>query len=57
MYKNVRVCRLADDVSAPRSLPARSIKENFPCTLVIPGDRKTIWKIACDLEEFELADV
>lgn len=29
----VRVCLLAEDVSAPRSLPAKSINENFPCTL------------------------
>lgn len=28
--RNSRVCLLAEDVSAPLSLPARSIRENFP---------------------------
>lgn len=50
-----RVCLLADDVSAPLSLPARSMSENFPCTLCVPGIRAIIWNTACDLEELELA--
>lgn len=27
---SIRVCRLADDVSAPRSFPAKSMNENLP---------------------------
>lgn len=44
-------------MSAPRSLPARSMSENFPCTRCMPGDRTTIWNTACERDELELADV
>lgn len=57
MCKYIRVCRLAEEVSAPRSLPARSMSENLPCTRCMPGDRTMIWNTACDRELFELADV
>lgn len=38
----LRVCRFADEVSAPLSFPAKSIKENFPCIWFKPGIRNTI---------------
>lgn len=52
---NSRVCLLAEDVSAPLSLPARSIRENFPWTLSVPGIRAVIWKTAWDRDELEFA--
>jgi len=51
------VCLFADDVSAPLSLPARSISENLPWMRLMPGVRTTIWNTAWDREEFEFADV
>ena len=54
---NSRVWRLADDVSAPRSLPAKSTKENLPCNREFGRVRKIIWKTACEREEWALADV
>lgn len=53
--RNSRVCLLAEDVSAPLSLPARSIRENFPWTLSVPGIRAVIWKTAWDRDELEFA--
>lgn len=52
---SMRVCRSALEVSAPRSFPARSTKENLPCTL--PLVRRRIWKQAWEREELELANV
>lgn len=52
---SMRVCRSALEVSAPRSFPARSTKENLPCTL--PLARRRIWKQAWEREELELANV
>lgn len=50
-----RVCRSALEVSAPRSFPARSIRENFPCSF--PRLRKIIWNTAWLREEWAFADV
>lgn len=50
-----RVCRSALDVSAPLSLPARSMRENFPC--IFPFLRRMIWKTAWLRDEWALADV
>lgn len=44
-----RVWRSALDVSAPLSLPARSMSENFPC--IFPRRRRMIWKTAWLREE------
>lgn len=52
---SMRVCRSALEVSAPLSFPARSTKENLPCTL--PLARRRIWKQAWEREELELANV
>lgn len=50
-----RVWRSALDVSAPLSLPARSIRENFPC--ILPRRRRMIWNTAWLREEWALAAV
>ena len=50
-----RVWRSALDVSAPRSLPARSIRENLPC--ILPLRRRMIWNTAWLRDEWALADV
>lgn len=53
-----RVCRSELIVSAPRSLPAKSIRENLPYNSEhLSRLRRIIWKTACDRDEFELADV
>lgn len=52
---SMRVCRSALEVSTPRSFPARSTKENLPCSL--PLARRRIWKQAWDREELVLANV
>ena len=53
------VCRFAEEVSAPRSLPAKSIRENFPYkgNFLVDAFLKMIWNTACDLEECWLAEV
>ena len=50
-----RVCRSALDVSAPRSFPARSMRENLPC--ILPRRRRMIWNTAWLRDECALADV
>lgn len=52
---SIRVCRSALDVSAPLSLPAKSTKENLPCSF--PFLRRIIWKQAWEREELEFANV
>ena len=53
-----RVCLFAEDVSAPRSFPARSIKENFPYKgFLAVLFLKIIWNTAWDRDEWELAEV
>ena len=58
---SILVCLSADVVSAPLSLPARSIRENFPCISPLPllfcCDLRMSWKTAWDLDEWALADV
>ena len=51
LLMDLRVCLLADEVSAPRSFPARSMSENFPKRDFLGPWRRMIWKTACDLEE------
>jgi hypothetical protein len=46
----LRVCLLAEEVSAPRSFPAKSINENFPYNDFLAPWRRIIWKTACDLK-------
>lgn len=50
-----RVCRSALEVSAPLSLPARSMSENFPC--IFPFLRRMIWNTAWLRDEWAFADV
>lgn len=50
-----RVCRSALDVSAPRSFPARSMRENLPC--ILPLLRRIIWNTAWLRDEWALAEV
>lgn len=50
-----RVCRSALEVSAPLSLPARSMSENFPC--IFPFRRRMIWNTAWLRDECAFADV
>lgn len=50
-----RVWRSALEVSAPRSFPARSIRENLPCILSFL--RSIIWNTAWLRDEWALADV
>ena len=56
-----RVMRSELIVSAPRSFPARSMRENMPCVrsswVFLPGATSESWKTAWLLEEFEFADV
>ena len=53
---SILVCRLAELVSAPLSLPARSMRENLPCKgLLFMLILRTIWKTTWLLEEFALA--
>ena len=53
---SILVCLLAEFVSAPRSFPAKSIRENFPCKgLLLVFTLKTIWKTAWLLDEFAFA--
>ena len=55
---HLRVCLLADDVSAPRSFPAKSINENFPYKVFLGFVfLRIIWKTACDRDEWAFADV
>lgn len=54
---SILVCRFAEEVSAPRSLPAKSINENLPWIRFKPGDLTMIWNTACDLDEFVFAEV
>ena len=54
---SVLLWRLWDFVSAPRSLPARSTKDNLPRSLPSVLFRKTIWQIAWDLEDVSFASV
>ncbi len=55
---SILVCLFAEDVSAPRSLPARSISENLPYRgFLAVLFRKIIWNTACDRDECWFADV
>lgn len=46
---NSRVWRFADEVSAPRSLPAKSTRENFPWRRVgLARGRRMTWNTACE---------
>ena len=53
----MRLCLLWDFVSDPRSLPARSTRESLPLSFDVDFSRKSIWQIACDLDDVSLASV
>ena len=55
--QNLLVWRLAEEVSAPLSFPAKSTKENLPWSRELERGRRITWKTACEREECALADV
>mmetsp|Transcript_2344 Transcript_2344/g.6614 ORF Transcript_2344/g.6614 Transcript_2344/m.6614 type:complete len:393 (-) Transcript_2344:982-2160(-) len=59
---SIRVCRSVSRVSAPRSLPAKSMKDTLPCSFSLPSSWiwlsfSVICRIACEREESTLAPV
>lgn len=47
---SIRVWRSVSKVSAPRSLPARSMKLILPCSSLFSRSFRLICRMACDLD-------
>lgn len=55
---SIKVVRSLLLTSVPRSFPAKSTNENFPCSVDMRLlRRKEIWRTACERDELEFAEV